>query len=108
MAVGKGLCKARNCLAKATHVAVIVVRPFKGGHFPLVFESPLTVCKDHCTQEIASALMSKENFEVIKEGLQESGYTEPLDKKQLEVNFVRKTDDRRADAPKPEGAPAQS
>lgn len=88
MAVGKGLCKARNCFGTAQKLAVIIVRPFKGGHFPLIFETPLEVCEHHCTQEIAQSLMVPENLAAIREGLKESGFKEELKKDQLEVNFV--------------------
>lgn len=97
MGVASGLCKARNCLGKAENQAVIVARPVELG-FPIIFETGLLVCKDHCTQEISGSVMTDDNWKVISETLQENGVK--ITKRQLEVNFARYDEKR---SPKPPG-----
>jgi hypothetical protein len=56
----------------------------------MILETPLTVCPAHKTEEVARTLQTKENFDVIAEVMTAQGMK--LDKKQLEVHFVRLAD----------------
>jgi len=90
MGTSKNICKVKNCLGGITHRAVIVVKPFQGGAFPMILETPLTVCVNHRDDATARTLQTKENFDVIADILKDQGMK--LEKKQLEVHFVRLAD----------------
>lgn len=66
---------------------------------PMVFETGLLVCKDHCTQEIGAIVMTGDNWQVINETLTENGFK--VTKQQLEVNFARYSERDRNKTPKP-------
>lgn len=63
----------------------------------------MTVCPAHRGEDVARTLQTKENFDVIADILKDKGMK--LEKKQLEVHFVRLADRTEEDG---QGAHAQS
>lgn len=83
------ICKVRNCLAFATHRAVIVCDVWNvPGAPPVVIELPLVVCKEHVSGEVAKACMDKDNWAVLCEVFEEQKLRKP-EPRQVRVEFAR-------------------